>query len=120
MLNSRQDHVMMPRVTARHIGSGPADWDRAIAVNLYGVLHTCQAVLPIMAGQGRGAVVNLGLASRATSRMLSRSSPQTRHPLSPVRPSGLKLSPPGTRLAAASLHSLLPFSLMNGCMRMTR
>jgi 2-hydroxycyclohexanecarboxyl-CoA dehydrogenase len=42
------------------VDSDPADWDRAIAVNLYGVLHTCQAVLPIMAGQGGGAVVNLG------------------------------------------------------------
>jgi len=40
--------------------SDPADWDRAIAVNLYGVLHTCQAVLPVMTGQGHGAVVNLG------------------------------------------------------------
>ena len=42
------------------VDSEPADWDRAIAVNLYGVLHTCKAVLPVMAGQGRGAVVNLG------------------------------------------------------------
>jgi 2-hydroxycyclohexanecarboxyl-CoA dehydrogenase len=42
------------------VDSDPADWDRAIAVNLYGVLHTCKAVLPIMAGQGGGAVVNLG------------------------------------------------------------
>jgi 2-hydroxycyclohexanecarboxyl-CoA dehydrogenase len=42
------------------VDSDPADWDRAIAVNLYGVLHTCRAVLPIMAGQGGGAVVNLG------------------------------------------------------------
>jgi 2-hydroxycyclohexanecarboxyl-CoA dehydrogenase len=42
------------------VESDPADWDRAIAVNLYGVLHTCRAVLPVMAGQGRGAVVNLG------------------------------------------------------------
>jgi 2-hydroxycyclohexanecarboxyl-CoA dehydrogenase len=41
-------------------GSDPADWDRAIAVNLYGVLHTCKAVLPVMAAQGGGAVVNLG------------------------------------------------------------
>ena len=40
--------------------SEPADWDRAIGVNLYGVLHTCKAVLPIMAEQGSGAVVNLG------------------------------------------------------------
>jgi len=42
------------------VDSDPADWDRAIAVNLYGVLHTCRAVLPVMAGQGSGAVVNLG------------------------------------------------------------
>ncbi|HEY2688290.1 MAG TPA: 3-oxoacyl-ACP reductase family protein [Streptosporangiaceae bacterium] len=42
------------------IDSDPADWDRAIAVNLYGVLNTARAVLPVMAEQGRGAVVNLG------------------------------------------------------------
>src|ERR1700733_6773023 len=30
------------------VDSDPDDWDRAIAVNLYGVLHTCKAVLPIM------------------------------------------------------------------------
>ena len=42
------------------VESDPADWDRAIAVNLYGVLHTCKAVLPIMAERGSGAVVNLG------------------------------------------------------------
>ena len=42
------------------VDSDPADWDRAIAVNLYGVLNTCKAVLPVMAGQGSGAVVNLG------------------------------------------------------------
>ncbi len=40
--------------------SDPADWDRVIAINLYGVLHTAKAVLPVMAGQGSGAVVNLG------------------------------------------------------------
>ena len=42
------------------VDSDPADWDRAIAINLYGVLHTCKAVLPVMAAQGGGAVVNLG------------------------------------------------------------
>jgi 2-hydroxycyclohexanecarboxyl-CoA dehydrogenase len=42
------------------LDSEPGDWDRAIAINLYGVLHACKAVLPIMAGQGGGAVVNLG------------------------------------------------------------
>jgi 2-hydroxycyclohexanecarboxyl-CoA dehydrogenase len=42
------------------VDSEPADWDRVIAINLYGVLHTCRAVLPIMAEQGAGSVVNLG------------------------------------------------------------
>jgi 2-hydroxycyclohexanecarboxyl-CoA dehydrogenase len=41
------------------VDSDPADWDRVIAINLYGVLHTCKAVLPIMAAQGHGSVVNL-------------------------------------------------------------
>jgi 2-hydroxycyclohexanecarboxyl-CoA dehydrogenase len=41
------------------VDSDPADWDRVIAINLYGVLHTCHAVLPIMAEQGSGSVVNL-------------------------------------------------------------
>lgn len=41
------------------VDSDPADWDRVIAVNLYGVLNTSKAVLPIMAGQGHGSVVNL-------------------------------------------------------------
>jgi len=36
------------------------DWDRAVQVNLYGVLHTCHTVLPIMQQQGSGRVVNLG------------------------------------------------------------
>ncbi len=45
---------------APFLESDPADWDRAIAVDLYGVLHTCHAVLPIMAQQGHGTIVNIG------------------------------------------------------------
>ena len=41
------------------VDTDPADWDRVIAINLYGVLHTSKAVLPIMAAQGGGSVVNL-------------------------------------------------------------
>ncbi|MGH9114860.1 MAG: SDR family NAD(P)-dependent oxidoreductase [Acidimicrobiales bacterium] len=41
------------------IGSDPEDWDRVIQINLYGVLRTCHAVLPIMAQQGYGSVVNI-------------------------------------------------------------
>ena len=41
------------------VESDPADWDRIMAINLFGVLNTSRAVLPIMAEQGGGAVVNL-------------------------------------------------------------
>ena len=34
------------------VDSDEADWDRVIAINLYGVLNTSKAVLPIMAEQG--------------------------------------------------------------------
>jgi 2-hydroxycyclohexanecarboxyl-CoA dehydrogenase len=39
--------------------SDPADWDQIIRINLYGVLNTSRAVLPVMADQGRGTVVNI-------------------------------------------------------------
>jgi 2-hydroxycyclohexanecarboxyl-CoA dehydrogenase len=41
------------------VDSDPADWDRVIQINLYGVLNMSKAVLPVMAGQGYGSVVNL-------------------------------------------------------------
>lgn len=41
------------------VDSDPADWDPIIQINLYGVLNTSKAVLPIMAAQGSGSVVNL-------------------------------------------------------------
>jgi 2-hydroxycyclohexanecarboxyl-CoA dehydrogenase len=41
------------------VDSDPADWDRVIAINLYGVLNTSKAVLPVMAAQSGGTVVNL-------------------------------------------------------------
>ncbi|WP_067440698.1 SDR family NAD(P)-dependent oxidoreductase [Nocardioides jensenii] len=40
--------------------SDRADWERVIAINLFGVLNTSKAVLPVMAAQGSGSVVNLG------------------------------------------------------------
>ncbi len=41
------------------VDSDPADWDRVMQINLYGVLNTSKAVLPVMADQGHGSVVNL-------------------------------------------------------------
>ena len=39
--------------------SDPAGWDRIIQINLYGVLNTCRAVLPVMVEQGAGTVVSI-------------------------------------------------------------
>lgn len=36
-----------------------SEWDRVIGVNLKGCFHTCRRVLPEMARQGRGKVVNI-------------------------------------------------------------
>lgn len=47
-------------VASPFVDSDPDDWDRVIRINLYGVLHTSKAVLPVMIAQGSGAVVNLG------------------------------------------------------------
>lgn len=41
------------------VASDPDDWDRILQINLYGVLNTCRAVLPILAAQGSGSVVNI-------------------------------------------------------------
>lgn len=42
------------------VESDPDDWDKVVQINLYGVLNTSKAVLPVMAEQGYGHVVNLG------------------------------------------------------------
>ncbi len=42
------------------LNSQVPDWDRVIAINLYGTLHCSQAVLAVMAEQGYGAVINIG------------------------------------------------------------
>jgi 2-hydroxycyclohexanecarboxyl-CoA dehydrogenase len=46
-------------VAGPFVDSDPADWDRILGINLYGVLNTSKAVLPLMAAQGSGTVVNL-------------------------------------------------------------
>lgn len=46
----------------------PDDWQNIIDVNLTGVFHCCQAVLPYMKDAGWGRIINLGsLAGRSTS-----------------------------------------------------
>ncbi|KEI44895.1 SDR family NAD(P)-dependent oxidoreductase [Saccharopolyspora rectivirgula] len=40
--------------------SDESDWDRIIAINLYGTLNTTKAVLPHLVEQGGGSIVNIG------------------------------------------------------------
>jgi 2-hydroxycyclohexanecarboxyl-CoA dehydrogenase len=39
--------------------SKETDWEKVIAINLYGTLNCCKAVLPVMVHQGYGKVVNI-------------------------------------------------------------
>lgn len=42
------------------LDSDESDWDRIVAINLFGMLHTTKAVLPLMVQRKSGSVVNLG------------------------------------------------------------
>ena len=46
-------------VLARFVDGPPDLWDRIIAVNLKGVLHTTYAVLPRLLARGRGRIVSI-------------------------------------------------------------
>jgi 2-hydroxycyclohexanecarboxyl-CoA dehydrogenase len=46
-------------VAGAFVDTDPADWDRIIRINLYGVLNTCRVVLPVMIEQGGGSIVNM-------------------------------------------------------------
>jgi 2-hydroxycyclohexanecarboxyl-CoA dehydrogenase len=41
------------------LSSVESDWERIVAINLFGVLNTSRAVLPIMVEQGSGSVINI-------------------------------------------------------------
>lgn len=43
----------------RFIDTTPAEWDKQIGVGLYGVIHTCHAVVPHMIKNNFGRIVNL-------------------------------------------------------------
>src|SRR5439155_21951685 len=47
-----------------------AEWDRVFAVNVKGVLFSCQTVAPIMRGQKSGRVINLASQAGKTGGLL--------------------------------------------------
>ena len=46
-------------VVGPFVDSDPELWDRIVRINLFGVLHTCHAVLPHLQERGTGAIVNI-------------------------------------------------------------
>lgn len=46
-------------VVGPFVDSDPELWDRIVRINLFGVLHTCKAVVPHLQAQGSGAIVNI-------------------------------------------------------------
>ncbi len=51
---------------ARLSEADPADWGRAVDINLKGVFHGCRAAVPVMRRQGSGTIINLS-SGAATS-----------------------------------------------------
>lgn len=50
----------------------PAEWQRQIDVGLYGVIHCCHAVAPLMLAQGGGRIINLaGDSARVGEKLLA-------------------------------------------------
>ena len=47
-----------------------ADWERVVAVNLWGVLHGCHAFIPRMKAQGRGYIVNTASTAGLMPQMM--------------------------------------------------
>jgi len=69
MVKATMDHFGRVDVLVNNAGwdkvgpflkSDESDWERVIAINLYGMFHCCKAVLPVMVSQGSGKVVNIG------------------------------------------------------------
>ncbi len=48
----------------------PEEWERVLRVNLTGVFHCCQAVLPDMVGAGWGRIVNISSSSTHSGQAL--------------------------------------------------
>jgi len=43
----------------RFVDTTPEDWKKQVDVGLYGVIHTCHAVVPLMVEQQSGRIINL-------------------------------------------------------------
>ncbi|MGW1059827.1 SDR family NAD(P)-dependent oxidoreductase [Micromonospora rubida] len=58
-----------------------ATWDRVLAVNLTGPMRLCRAMLPLMAGRGRGAIVNVASIGGLTGAVAGSAYVSSKHAL---------------------------------------
>ncbi|KAA1426385.1 SDR family NAD(P)-dependent oxidoreductase [Nocardioides antri] len=50
------------------VGEAPlGDWQRALGVNLWGVIHGCHVFVPLLREQGRGGIINVASAAGFTA-----------------------------------------------------
>jgi NAD(P)-dependent dehydrogenase (short-subunit alcohol dehydrogenase family) len=76
-----------------------AEWDRIHAVNLTGVFYCCKAVIPPMARQGGGAIVNMAsIAGKEGNPMMAAYSSSKAGVIALTKALGKELAPLGIRV----------------------
>lgn len=77
----------------------PEEWDRVHAVNLTGVFHCCKAVIPPMARQRSGAIVNMAsIAGKEGNPMMAAYSSSKAGVIAFTKALGKELAPLGIRV----------------------
>jgi 3-oxoacyl-[acyl-carrier protein] reductase len=75
------------------------EWDRVHAVNLTGVFYCCKAVIPAMARQGSGAIVNMAsIAGKEGNPMMGAYSSSKAGVIALTKALGKELAPLGIRV----------------------
>lgn len=62
LLNNAAVFATVPMSRGRHDEIDEAEWDRLMAVNVKGVWNCCRAVIPLMAANGKGSIINISSA----------------------------------------------------------
>ena len=82
----------------------PAEWQRQIDVGLYGVIHCCHAVAPLMLAQGGGRIINLvGDSARVGEKLLAITAAARGGVLSLTKSLALELGHAGVTVNAVAL-----------------
>lgn len=94
---------------APFLETDPADWDRFLGVNLYGVMHACRAFVPAMAEAGWGRVVTIiSDSSRAGESRISVYAAAKAGAAGLCRSLAREVAPRGVTVNCVSLGTVVP------------